>query len=349
MKKYFTIILLLFVCFNAFTQSNRVKRIGLVAPKPGNLKTYNHILEKQLIDSDSLKTICIFHESQQRLIELSKMFVEKENIDFVSFKIIKGEIPAENLFKKNACTDSFYQVFKQTDALIFFGGDDIPPGIYGEKTFLTTDMIPESENWELSFLFHLTGGSQNKNFKPFLEERTDYLILGICLGMQEMNVASGGTLIQDIPYQIYKKDNYNDIVKLDIEKQHKNYYGKINNQSNDIHWLVFHHIKLTKNTNINYYSGKPLVASVHHQCVKKLGQNFVATAKSTDGKVIEAFANTKYNNVYGIQYHTDIFDLFSDDAVFKISPDKIITQDTATKEFLINFWKDFDRRLSKQR
>jgi glutamine amidotransferase len=72
---------------------------------------------------------------------------------------------------------------------------------------LTTELIPNERNWELSFLFHLLGGSQNNGFIPLLEQKPDYLILGICLGMQLMckSTEEGNTSCMDIfPLKVLK-------------------------------------------------------------------------------------------------------------------------------------------------
>ncbi len=57
----------------------------------------------------------------------------------------------------------------------------------------TTD--PGRHFFEVSFLFHLLGGSRNESFKPLLDENPGYMVTGFCLGMQSMNVATGGILI----------------------------------------------------------------------------------------------------------------------------------------------------------
>jgi hypothetical protein len=58
---------------------------------------------------------------------------------------------------------------------------------------------PHRHYLELSFLFHLLGGFQDESFLPLLEERPEYPVLGICLGMQSMNVATGGDMIRIFP------------------------------------------------------------------------------------------------------------------------------------------------------
>lgn len=158
--------------------------------------------------------------------------------------------------------------------------------------------------------------------------------------MQEMNVASGGSLFQDIPFQIYRKKNYEDIMKLQVEKQHKNYWKKINNWNEDVFPGVFHHIRIVDKSFLEFDSLRitPVVTSIHHQSVRKLGKNYKVSATSMDKKVIEAFEHIEFKNVYGIQFHTEL----------KKSPTNSIEPDSDTKLFHILFWKDFSNRLIEQ-
>ncbi len=92
-----------------------------------------------------------------------------------------------------------------------------------------------------------------------------------------------------------------------------------------------------------------MVASAHHQSVKRLGRNFKISATSMDKKVIEAFIHDQFKNVYGIQFHNDYSMLFNGNANFKISPNKIIQLNNIDRQFYINFWKDFSNRLNTQK
>lgn len=84
-----------------------------------------------------------------------------------------------------------------------------------EKTrFITTEIIEQIRHWEISFMVHLIGGSQNHEVTPLLEQNPDFTIMGICLGMQIMNIAAGGSLYQDIPAQIYGVEFCEEIATL---------------------------------------------------------------------------------------------------------------------------------------
>lgn len=321
-------------------------RLGLPNPSSRNLEKILYLIENNYIHSDNpIEIVGIYHESQKQSIKSTNQFIEKHGLTNISIAIIKNSIPSDSLYVSNQCTSEFEELFLQTDGLIFLGGADISPDLYGENTFLTTELIPDERNWEISFLFHLLGGNQNDAFAPLLGQKPDYLILGICLGMQEMNVATGGTLYQDIPFQIYKKKDYESILEQNSEKQHKNYRSKINRFKDKDAVLHFHHIEIAPGSLLDFKQIKiPLVTSVHHQSVRKTGRDFKAIATSMDHKVIEAIAHTKYNNVYGIQFHTE-FSILYEQKEFLNSRNETVPFKENDLSFHNYFWKDFSDRL----
>ena len=342
------IFIFLFIVFNSFCNAKTV-RLGLVNPSPRQIETVLFLANNGYINLDSLEITGLYHENQTELIKNTTEFIEKFGHKNISVSIIKNIIPFDSLFANNKCTNDFKELFLKTDGLIFLGGADIMPRIYGEKTFLTTELIRYEKNWEISFLFHLLGGYQNKDFVPFLEEKPDYLILGICLGMQEMNVATGGTLYQDIPFQIYKKETYESVIEQHFDKQHRNYLEKIDNLNNRGAFLHFHHIKINSNSILDFKQVKnPLVLSVHHQAVKKLGKNFRIIATSMDNKVVEAISHVKYKNVYGVQFHPEYEVLYKQQEFVNSKKEKVVF-DTNDQLFLKYFWRDLSGRLNNSK
>ena len=345
LRKIVVVALLLLPISIVFGQSKTITRLGIMNPTPGILSNALNLVTKSYIEADSLEIIGVYHESQIASIAATNKFIKEKGYDHVTLCIIEGELLLENLFEKNICTSQFEELFENTDALIFFGGMDIPPSIYNEETFLTTEVIDAGKNWELSFLFHLIGGSQN-NLQPLLMNKPDYTILGICLGMQEMNVASGGSMYQDIPFQIYGKTKYESILKQDSATIHKNYHNNIDNE-NSYTSIHFHPIVITPGSFLDFegITDHPVVASVHHQAVKQIGKNFKMVSTSMDGKVVEALQHTHFKNVYGIQFHTDFSSLYEDGYKFKVSPNKTMQLSEDTRAFQQLFWQDFSKRL----
>lgn len=328
-------------------QDKTITRLGIINPTPTNIRNAINLVSKKHITADSLVIVGIYHESQTSSITATNKFLKENKYDDISIEIIEEELPTKNLFEENSCSKQFEQLFANTDALIFFGGYDIPPHIYNQKTLLTTEQFDGGKNWELSFMHHLIGGSQS-NIEPLLLSKPNYTILGICLGMQEINVASGGSLYQDIPSQIYNQSTFEGVLQLDATNIHKNYYNNIDNE-NSYTSIHFHPIKIALGSflELEGINKSPIVASVHHQSPKDIAQSLQVAATSMDGKVVEALQHKYFKNVYGIQFHTDFWSLFDDGYEFIISPHETVTLDNDSRTFLQQFWSNFSERLKQ--
>ena len=333
------------VCF-----SKNIKRIGLVHPSVKNLEKLSYLIDHKIIDSVELEIVGIFHITQKTELDLAKKYLKKHSFRKFSFKLIENNIPLDSLFTKNKASAEFTEIFKSTDGMIFFGGPDIPPATYGEKAFITCDIYSNERTWELSFIHHLIGGIQNEKTTPLLNQRPDYLIFGICLGMQEMNVASGGTMYQDIPFQIYDKKSFEEILEMPIEQQHKNYLEKLDSKYKDKTYGTFHSIVIPTKSFLSFDSTiiHPNIACIHHQCIKLLGEHFIVSATSSDTKIIEAIENVKFKNVYGVQFHPEISNLFDEDFKYPISKNDTYQLDETSRKFHHLIWKDFSNRLRLQ-
>lgn len=158
------------------------------------------------------------------------------------------------------------EYIESIDGLILSGGRDIPPSYYGEKVHYKVDLLnyfrPE---FEIGFL---------KEFIP-----TNKPVLGICYGLQLMNVALGGTLYQDIPSQILGS------------LQHDNSRHSITICENTLLY------QLIKETSFE-------VNSHHHQAVKRLGKELTCSALAPDG-VIEAIELKDHPFFMGVQWHPE--------------------------------------------
>jgi putative glutamine amidotransferase len=148
------------------------------------------------------------------------------------------------------------------DGLLISGGGDIDPSYYHEKKLQRTTTVPKKRtDFELSLL------------KDVIRLRKP--VLGICYGMQLINVFRGGTLYQDIDSQVM------------VAKSHKKDY---------------HLIMLTDNRFLG--KGRSSVNSTHHQAVNKLGKGLTAFAYSDDN-LIEAFCQENYPFLVGVQWHPE--------------------------------------------
>lgn len=157
------------------------------------------------------------------------------------------------------------------DGLLLIGGDDIPPTAYGQQPHDTVVAMP-SQRYDF----------ESRLIPEWLE--TGKPTLGICLGMQFTNVASGGTMIQDIPSYV---------------DGHENHRGK----------LKHHEVIIDKGSMLADIIGseKVFVYSNHHQAVDMVGSGLKIVARAPDG-VIESLQRTDTPFGLFVQWHPELMD-----------------------------------------
>jgi len=308
--------------------------------------------------------VCVYHERELTQYGPSRKYVKNKKIGWISFAELKGRVKTGELFRRNLWTPQFREIFDEADGIIFTGGMDIPPAIYGEKNSLLTEATtPYRTLYESSFLFHLLGGSQNRKFRPFLEDDPGFPVLGICLGAQTMNVAAGGSLIQDIPSEIYGKQTVEDVLKMDREQVHSSRYVKalFPGFRSSIS-PAFHRIRPAPGSVIlkkilGSAKGLPMVLSSHHQSVQQTGEGLFPAAFSMDGKVVEALEHRRYHNVLGVQFHPEFRLLHSGLVFFTFHPDdggffslkNFLKMNPPSVAFHQNLWAWFAAEMKRRR
>ncbi|MCJ7681654.1 MAG: gamma-glutamyl-gamma-aminobutyrate hydrolase family protein, partial [Candidatus Aminicenantes bacterium] len=184
----------------------------------------------------------------------------------------------------------FEKIFKESDGILFFGGADIPPALYGEKTELLSTVTTTVRSFlETSFVFHLLGGSQNLAQPALLETDYDFPVLGICLGCQTLNVGTGGSLVQDIPSDVYGLKHYEDVAALGREHWHTNPWARVHPEKNLLSYNL-HPILLQNEGKFVQEMGMtasdtPTIMSAHHQMAGRIGLGLKVIATSMDGRV----------------------------------------------------------------
>jgi len=119
-------------------------------------------------------------------------------------------------------------------------------------------------------------------------EKRNLPILGICFGMQILNVARGGSLIQDIPSQVENAINH----QQGIPRERNSHSIRIESGS------LIEELANSK-TDV-------MVNSHHHQAVKVMGESLYATSWTSDG-VIESVEDKRPDkNVLGVQWHPEL-------------------------------------------
>lgn len=298
----------------------------LMNPTVNNLKTVFYLIDNQIFPvPDQLRFVGFYHASQTYDFSKSADFIrESGRKNF--FLQVCNDLPGQLLYRENPCSDDFRKAFAGSRGVIFFGGPDIPPAIYGEETNLLTQITDyHRHTFEASFLFHLLGGFQNEEFIPMLEQKPGYLVMGICLGMQTMNVATGGSMIQDIPTEIYHLTTAEQVLAMEQDNQHRNYHTQFG-IDDDVMWGSFHRIKISMPDRLQVFltgsGAQPAVLSSHHQAAEKIGKGFEVAATSSDGKIPEILLHKRYKNVIGFQFHPEPSFLYKPDEKLRSDPSK---------------------------
>lgn len=356
--KFFASPLLLLTLFTF--QSPAQDTLLLFHPTAYNLELFQGLMEEGIFSLDKHHILGVYHEGETYDYEKSEAYLRsRPGIPF-SLQAFGADLHPGNIFEKNPCSDQFHKLFKQSEGALFMGGPDIPPVTYQEKVHLLTYVSdPFRHYFELSYLFHLLGGSQDPSWRPYLEEDTGYLISGICLGMQTMHVATGGTMVQDIPTEIYGIWNADDLMQGEPDQMHRNYADKLNTGCDAPTSYHFHRIKLEKKGVLSKGIGfksrhTPLVLSSHHQALENLNEDWIVAATSMDGEIIEAISHGRYPHVLGVQFHPEKPGLFDPEISHVQNCNSSINfqksiQGTESYAFHLAYWSYLAQILLKNR
>jgi putative glutamine amidotransferase len=159
------------------------------------------------------------------------------------------------------------------DGLILSGGGDIDPKLHTERVHETVYMItPQRDHFELELARRAL-------------ERPELAVLGICRGMQVMNVALGGDLELHLPDVRGERVAHRAPPRIP----------------------VLHDVELIPGSAFDqiYTERHFPVCSWHHQEIHTLGRDLVPAAHAADG-VIEAVAHTRHPFALGVQWHPEM-------------------------------------------
>ena len=173
------------------------------------------------------------------------------------------------------------EAIRAAGGLLLAGGGDVSPEIYGAAPHPSYHAAePGRDEYEIALI------------KCALD--ADLPVLAICRGVQVLNVAYGGTLVQDIPSEIAGALEH----KLDVPPNEP--------------FTLAHEVWLEKDSLLARLAGdgndaeSRQVNSRHHQAVKELGAGLVAVATAPDG-VIEAVEDPTRRFCVGVQWHPENF------------------------------------------
>jgi putative glutamine amidotransferase len=303
-----------------------IKRLTICYPSAGTIRAILAIKDEGLLPAGAFEIVGIYHAKERTNYKDALKLVAERKLDWFHFHEIAAEISPADLFKANAASEEFAGIIAKSDGLILFGGPDIPPVAYGEKTgFLTSITDPYRHYMELSLVFHLLGGLQDAGFKGLLDSRPDFPVLGICLGEQTLNTGTGGTLYQDIQSELYGRAFWEDVIAAGQPNWHTNPWTRVGAGDRALLSFMLHPIMLSAKskfvTALGFKPGdRPYITSAHHQAADKIGKGFVVAAASLDGKVVEALEHTRFPNVLGVQFHPEFDELWDKEPKFKFTP-----------------------------
>ena len=193
------------------------------------------------------------------------------NLDYMESVSRAGGIPV--MLPMTTDEANLAQIAREFDGFLFTGGPDVDPVHYGREKLETCGGItPERDEMEL------------KLFRMVFE--LDKPILGICRGLQLINIALGGTLYQDIPteapsnvpHRVLDKPLARDVHGIEVEPD-----------------CPFGDLPLTLWVN-----------SRHHQAIENLAPGLKVRARATDG-IIEAVYMPEKPWIRAVQWHPENF------------------------------------------
>jgi putative glutamine amidotransferase len=166
--------------------------------------------------------------------------------------------------------DSIEPLLDGLCGLCLSGGPDLHPSIYGAEPHpLLGPTEPHLDVFEVALVR--------------AAEAREMPVLAICRGLQVLNVARGGTLVQDLP-----SERPSDVM----------------HRQADVGWVATHAVRLQASSLVAGYVGETeiRVNSFHHQAVDRLGAGLRVTATAPDGTV-EAIEGAGF--VIGVQWHAE--------------------------------------------
>jgi putative glutamine amidotransferase len=177
-------------------------------------------------------------------------------------------------------SESPRKVLGEIDGLLLTGGGDVDPVLYGQDRHpLVEDAEPGRDEFELDLARRAIGA--------------DLPVLAICRGAQVLNVAAGGTLIQDIPSTVV---------------------SDVSHSIKEPRDAVAHSVRVAPGSRLEQALGAAVdaaahlcrVNSRHHQSIDRLGSGLVSSATSPDG-VVEAIERVEAGFCVGVQWHPENF------------------------------------------
>ena len=193
------------------------------------------------------------------------------NAAYVRAVLAAGGIPI--LLLPECSPEESIDLFGECDALLLTGGEDVDPACY--------DAVPHAK------LGTVDRRRDANELALVADARArDLPILAVCRGIQLLNVACGGSLIQDIPSQRPSAIEHNPATPRD---------------------RAAHLVTLVDGSRVAQILETPEFSanSFHHQAIDRVGQGLVVTAQAPDGLVEAVESSDSLEWIVGVQWHPE--------------------------------------------
>lgn len=177
--------------------------------------------------------------------------------------------------------DVLRDIYDRLDGVFVPGGVDMNPETYGEQPHEKLGRIdPARDRTEMTLARWAV-----EDRKPFL---------GVCRGLQVLNVALGGSLWQDLEAQVPQADKHDFFPNYGFERDH-----------------LAHQVTLAAGSRLRHAMERDTIPvnSMHHQGIKTLAEPLVASAVAPDGIIEAAELATGSHFCLGVQWHPEVFEV----------------------------------------
>ena len=272
MKKKYLLLALLAMGTLGNVQAQR-KRVSPYAPKLEQLYTQADDAQRPTVSNKPLIGISLGYSPTKNSV----------NNTYVNSILMNGGVPY--LIPVTDDVEVLRQVVAQLDGIVFTGGEDFAPAYFGEEEHEHLGEVNVNRDTYDLTLFKL---ASDRNIPT----------LGICRGLQLINVGMGGTLYQDLPSQ--KPSD-------------------INHRQQEAGTVATHSVSVVEGSLMHQILGEKeiQVNTFHHQAIKKLapGLKIVGWANDSVPEMIEAYPNRQ---IIGTQFHPEIFTANGDKLLGKL-------------------------------
>lgn len=257
--------------------------IGTVQAQRKRASRYAPQLEQLYNKADAAQAPTV---GKKPLIGISLGCNEKRNTvnhTYVNSVLMNGGIPY--LIPVTDNVEALRQIVAQLDGIVFTGGEDYAPAYYGAEEHEKLGEVNAARDAYDLTLFKL---ALDRNIPT----------LGICRGLQLINVAMGGTLYQDLP----------------SEKP-----SDIKHNQSEAGTVATHRVSVEKGSMMHRILGEEeiQVNTFHHQAIRKLAPELkiVGWANDSVPEMIEAYP---HRQIIGTQFHPEIFTAAGDALMGKL-------------------------------